>query len=74
NGEEKASHAMVMLFVINATGLQLLPTTVMGMRASLGSFNPADTILPTLICTLASTLLGIALVTLFYKVGKRCQN
>ena len=31
-GEKKASRAMIMLVVINSTGIQLLPTTVIGMR------------------------------------------
>lgn len=58
----KANFAMIMLVVINATSIQLLPTTVIGLRASAGSENPSDIILPTLIVTFCTTLLGIILV------------
>lgn len=58
----RANFAMIMLVVINATSIQLLPTTVIGLRASAGSENPSDIILPTLIVTFCTTLLGIILV------------
>ena len=62
DGSGKANFAMIMLVVINATSIQLLPTTVIGLRSSAGSENPADIILPTLIVTITTTLLGILLV------------
>lgn len=55
---EKNEYAADMLFVLNATSLQLLPTTVIALRLSAGSANPADILPPTLLATLASTLLG----------------
>lgn len=57
-------YAAEMLFVLNATSLQLLPTTVIALRLSAGSAAPADIFLPTLFATLASSLLGGALVAL----------
>ncbi|MBQ2804997.1 MAG: hypothetical protein IJF10_03870 [Clostridia bacterium] len=66
----KLSRAGAMLFVINATSIQLVPTTVVGLRASCGSANPADIVLPTLLCTLATTVLGVAFVFLGYGVAK----
>ena len=67
----KANFAMIMLIVINATSIQLLPTTVIGLRASAGSANPSDIILPTLIVTFCTTLLGIILVHTISKLSKR---
>jgi spore maturation protein A len=55
----QAEYASAMLFVINATSIQLVPTAIVGVRASLGSVSPADIILPSLIETALSTLLGI---------------
>ena len=57
-------YAADMLFVLNATSLQLIPTTVIALRASLGSAAPADILLPTLIATVFSTALGALLVRL----------
>ena len=62
DGSGKANFAMIMLIVVNATSIQLLPTTVIGLRASAGSANPADIIFPTLIVTFLTTVLGIVLV------------
>ena len=54
------SDAMCMLLVINATGVQLLPTGVIAMRAAAGSVEPASIVLPTLCSTALSTAVGIA--------------
>ncbi len=58
----QADHASAMLFVINATSIQLLPTSIIGIRTALKSVAPADIVLPTLITTAFSTLLGVLLV------------
>lgn len=57
-------YAADMLFVLNATSLQLLPTTVIALRTAAGSTSAADIFLPTLIATLFSTLIGVALTIL----------
>ena len=61
-----------MLFVLNATSLQLLPTSIIGVRTALGSASPADIVFPTLIATLFSTLLGVVLVRLL--VPRKSKN
>lgn len=67
----KANFAMIMLIVINATSIQLLPTTIIGLRTSAGSTNPADIILPTLLATILTTILGIVLVHLIDKILRK---
>ncbi len=69
--EEQLSRSGAMLFVVNATSVQLIPTTVIGLRASMSSTNSADIILPNLLATLATSVLGISLVFLFYGTSKR---
>lgn len=60
-----------MLFVVNATSVQLLPTTVIGLRASMGSANPSDIILPNLLATIVTSVVGIALVFIAYGRTKK---
>lgn len=67
-------YAIAMFFVINATSIQLIPTSVMALRSSLGSASPGDIILPTVISTLLSTIIGIVLVKIFIKKPRKCQN
>ena len=71
NGSEKATRAMIMLVVINSTGIQLLPTTVIGMRAMAGSVSPSCVLWPTIISTFVPTILGILLVCAFYRKRKK---
>ena len=71
DGSGKANFAMIMLVVLNATSIQLLPTTVIGLRASAGSENPSDIIIPTLIATFCTTVLGIFLVHFIDKILKK---
>ncbi len=61
---ESAEYSSSMLFVINATSIQLIPTSIIGVRTALHSVSPADIILPTFFTTLFSTLLAVALVRL----------
>ena len=67
----KNRYAADMLFVLNATSLQLIPTTVIALRASFGSSSPADILLPSLLATAFSTLLGALLVALTAKRKRR---
>ncbi len=69
-GSRYATSAMIMILILNSTSLQLLPTTVIGLRTMAGSATPADIIIPTLIATVASTLSGVLLVKLFSKIFK----
>ena len=65
---DKAPHAeysSAMLFVINATSIQILPTSIISVRVALHSANPTDIVLPTLITSLFSTLLAVLLVRVF---------
>ncbi len=71
DGNPKASTDMIMLTVISATSLQILPTTVIGMRATAGSASPADFIFPSLIATVLSTVIGIVGVKLCAKIFDR---
>ncbi len=74
DGSGKANFAMIMLIVVNATSIQLLPTTVIGLRASAGSATPSDIILPTLLATLCTTACGILLVHLVDKIKRRARK
>ena len=67
----RANFAMIMLVVINTTSIQLLPTTVIGLRETAGSASSADIILPTLISTFCTTILGVFLVHLIDKFKRK---
>lgn len=68
--DQRLSRSGAMLFVVNATSVQLVPTTVIGLRASLGSANPSDILLPNLISTALTSIVGVALVFCAYGRAK----
>lgn len=74
DGSGIATRAMIMLIVISATSIQLLPSTVIGIRASAGSESASDIILPTLLSTIVTTGLGIMLVLFCDKFIRRKKN
>ena len=67
-GNERAAD---LLFVLNATSLQLLPTTVIALRIAEGSASAADILLPTLLATLVSTLSGVILLKISQRFGRK---
>lgn len=67
----KASDNMIMFVVINCTSLQLLPTTVIGMRAAAGSADAASIIIPSLIASIVSTAVGMVLCIIIKKLSNR---
>ena len=67
---ENAEFSSAMFFVLNATSLQLLPTSLVAVRVAMGSGAPTDIILPTFITSVFSTALGVLLVLTFIKPKK----
>lgn len=64
---QNTEYAITMFFVINATSVQIIPSSVLALRASLGSISPSNIILPTILATLLSTIIGVLLVKIFVK-------
>ncbi len=62
-----ASNAMVLFLAINTSGLALLPSGVVALRASLGSTDPAGIIPSTLVATACSTMVGILAAVLYQR-------
>ena len=71
NNSITASTAMIMLVVINATSIQLIPTTIIGLRQQYGSTSSSDIIIPTLIATIVSAILAIFLVKICSKFKRK---
>lgn len=68
---QNAEYASAMFFVLNATSLQLLPTSLIAVRVSMHSLSPADIVLPTLFTTLFSTLFAALLVWAILRPKKK---
>ena len=70
-----ASNAMVLFLAINTAGLAVLPSGVIGLRASLGSADAAGILLPTWFASGCATIVGVLVATLlsrlpYYRVSE----
>lgn len=57
--KDTATDAMIMFLVLNASGLCLIPISIMMYRAQGGASNPTDVFIPILIATSVATLVGL---------------
>ena len=62
------SFPMILLVAISCSSVQFLPTSIIGMLASAGSNNPTGIILPSIICSILSTILAILLIYIFHLI------
>lgn len=67
--KDTASNPMIMFLVLNASGLTLIPVSIMVYRAQLGAADPSDVFIPILLATFCSTLTGIIAVSFFQKIN-----
>ena len=67
--KEVASDPMIMFLVLNASGLTIIPVTIMVYRAQLGAANPADVFIPILIATFIATMAGLISVAIAQKIN-----
>jgi spore maturation protein SpmA len=71
NGEKgTATNAMALFLAINTSGVSLLPTGAIGVRAALGSKDPAGILFTTLMATTLSTLTAIVACKLLMRIPR----
>lgn len=64
------TNEMATFIVLNTASIQIIPTTVIAIRNSLGSDNPTAIIFPVWIATICAALAGITATKIFIKLGK----
>ncbi|MDB0020772.1 hypothetical protein N9E08_01130, partial [bacterium] len=72
--KNKASNAQILFLVLNTSGLTLIPTSIIALRATAMAENnitgnPADVFLPILIATYCSTIAGLIFVSILQKIN-----
>lgn len=70
NNKEELSNSMAILIVLNTASIQLIPTTVIAIRTTLGAENPTEMLIPIWIATIAAAMSAIISAKLFIKAGK----
>ena len=75
--KDTLTNSMIMFIVINTASMQLIPTTVIAIRNSMGSKNPTAIVFPVWIATICAAIAGIVATKIFIKCSekgkKRCK-
>jgi spore maturation protein SpmA len=67
--KDTASNAQIMFLVLNASGLTIIPVSIMVYRTQLGAANPADIFIPILLATYVATLVALICVSVVQKIN-----
>lgn len=67
--KQRASNAQIMFLVLNASGLTIIPVSIIAARAAAGSTAPTSVFIPILITTYFATLAGIIFVSIRQKIN-----
>ncbi|MEJ5963373.1 nucleoside recognition domain-containing protein [Pedobacter immunditicola] len=67
--KETASNAQIMFLCLHASGLTLIPVSIIAIRASLNSANPTDIFIPCMIATFMATIAAMMIVSFKQKIN-----
>ena len=67
--KEVASNAQIMFLCLHAAGLNLIPVSVIAIRASQNASNPTDIFIPCLIVTFVGTIAAMLIVSFKQKIN-----
>ena len=70
--KKELSNSMIILIVLNTASIQMIPTTIIAIRSSLGSEDPTSIIVPVWIATACAGISGIIVTKILIKYyGKK---
>ncbi len=64
-----ASNAQIMFLALHASGLTLIPVTIIAYRSGLGAQNPTDIFIPCMIATFVATMAAMFIVSFKQKIN-----
>jgi spore maturation protein SpmA len=67
--KDTASNAQIMFLVLNASGLTIIPLSIIADRVTMGSVNPTSIFIPTLIAHSCATLAGLIYVSIRQRIN-----
>jgi spore maturation protein SpmA len=67
--KDEASNAQIMFLVLHASGLTLIPLSIIAQRAVLGARDPSDIFIPCLIATYVATVVGMVAVAIKQRIN-----
>lgn len=65
--KDTLTNSMAMFIIINTASIQIIPTTVIAIRSSLGSINPTSIIIPVWGATICAAIAGVTAAKILMK-------
>ena len=67
--KDRASNAQLMFLCLHASGLTLIPVSIIAIRTSLKATNPTDIFIPCMIATFAATVAALIIVSFKQRIN-----
>jgi spore maturation protein SpmA len=67
--KDTASNAQIMFLVLNASGLTIIPISIIADRVTMGSLNPTSIFIPILVAHSCATVAGLIYVSIRQKIN-----
>lgn len=67
--KDTASNSQIMFLCLHASGLTLIPVSIIAIRASLNASNPTDIFIPCMIATFVATIAAMLIVSFKQKIN-----
>lgn len=67
--KQKASNSQLMFLCLHASGLTLIPVSIIAIRASLKATNPTDIFIPCMVATFVATIAAMTIVSIKQKIN-----
>lgn len=67
--KDTASNSQIMFLCLHASGLTLIPVSIIAIRASLHASNPTDIFIPTMITTFVATIAAMLIVSVKQRIN-----
>jgi spore maturation protein SpmA len=67
--KETASNPQIMFMVLNASGMTLIPVSIIAQRAILKSSDPTSIFIPCMVATFAATVVGMSVVAIKQRIN-----
>ncbi|MEO8415615.1 MAG: nucleoside recognition domain-containing protein [Ginsengibacter sp.] len=67
--KDTASNSQIMFLCLHASGLTLIPVSIIAIRASLNSTNPTEIFIPCMIATFVATMASMLIVSFKQKIN-----
>lgn len=69
--KDTASNSQIMFMVLNASGLTIIPVSIIAQRATLKSNYPTEVFIPVLMATFVATMVAMSVTALWQRFNRR---